>query len=412
MKGKLGRTERNLTKEKEKDKLLERLQAVYDDNVRLKQEIHVKDQEYKNKIGKLNALNSELTKQLNAKFPVIPDKDLSKTDSAAQAAALRLKVKSLNEQIHDLKEKVLQYENNMVKLNQTIDDRDPIKFESKIQQLETDNEKLQIENNRILVEMSLPKQLQTIFPKTDQLALRTLNFVHEVETNKFVKNTYSKAAGGFLSFAEKLFNKVCTPLENTGNKIMFLISKKVEFHPDSKKVIEATISAWNNSSIVGQHIQMQSKERKALEDRVRHLEKELGHVGNANQPFALMKEDKKKNDTNSQAYSIKELDNLKQQWENLPGFVKRYIKQLEGDVTTLKVKVEKRRKRKVKNEEEKETEIPSKNTQKGKTDKPDQKKKDKIDPLDPRSENEKTGKTQTKNFIIKETKTKLPQGNK
>ena len=46
---------------------------------------------------------------------------------------------------------------------------------------------------------------------------------------------------------------------------MFLISKKVEFHPDSKKVIEATISAWNNSSIVGQHIQMQSKERKALE---------------------------------------------------------------------------------------------------------------------------------------------------
>jgi len=113
MKGKLGRTERNLTKEKEKDKLLERLQAVYDDNVRLKQEIHVKDQEYKNKIGKLNALNSELTKQLNAKFPVIPDKDLSKTDSAAQAAALRLKVKSLNEQIHDLKEKVLQYENNV-----------------------------------------------------------------------------------------------------------------------------------------------------------------------------------------------------------------------------------------------------------------------------------------------------------
>jgi len=32
----------------------------------------------------------------------------------------------------------------MVKLNQTIDDRDPIKFESKIQQLETDNEKLQV----------------------------------------------------------------------------------------------------------------------------------------------------------------------------------------------------------------------------------------------------------------------------
>ena len=214
MKGKLGRTERNLTKEKEKDKLLERLQAVYDDNVRLKQEIHVKDQEYKNKIGKLNALNSELTKQLNAKFPVMPEKDLSKTDSAAQAAALRLKVKSLNEQIHDLKEKVLNYENNMVKLNQTIDDRDPARFELKIHQLNTENEKLQVENQRILVEMSLPKQLQTIFPKTDKLALKTLNFVHEIETNKFVKNTYSKAAGGFLSFAEKLFNKVCTPIES------------------------------------------------------------------------------------------------------------------------------------------------------------------------------------------------------
>ena len=102
----------------------------------------------------------------------------------------------------------------MVKLNQTIDDRDPGRFELKIRQLETDNEKLQVENSRILVEMSLPKQLQTIFPKTDKLALKTLNFVHEVETNKFVKNTYSKAAGGFLSFAEKLFNKVCTPLES------------------------------------------------------------------------------------------------------------------------------------------------------------------------------------------------------
>ena len=32
----------------------------------------------------------------------------------------------------------------MVKLNQTIDDRDPTKFESKIQQLETENEKLQV----------------------------------------------------------------------------------------------------------------------------------------------------------------------------------------------------------------------------------------------------------------------------
>ena len=62
--------------------------------------------------------------------------------------------------------------------------------------------------------MSLPKQLQTLFPKTDQLAIKTLNFVHEVEHNKFVKNTYSKAAGGFLSFAEKMFNKVCTPLES------------------------------------------------------------------------------------------------------------------------------------------------------------------------------------------------------
>jgi len=387
----MGRKEKTFTKEKEKDKLLERLQAVYDDNVRLKQEIHVKDQEHKNKVNKLNALNSELTKQLNAKFPMLNEKDVSKSDSAAQAAALRLKVKGLNEQITDFKQKMTNYEDDIVKLHQRIEDRDPAKFKSKIQDLENDNEKLQIENERILVEMTLPKQLQTLFPKTDQLAIKTLNFVHEVEHNKFVKNTYSKLAGGFLGFAEKLFNKVSTPLENTGNKIMFMISKKIEFHPDSKKVIEATISAWNNSSIVGQQLQMQSQERKALEDRVRHLEKELGHVGNANQPFALMKDDKK-NQTNSQAYSIKELDNLKQQWENLPGFVKRYIKQLEGDVTTLKVKIEKRRRKKqVKNEEQKE----DTSLKKGKLD-------------DKQKQNKTVDSRSTKNFIIKETKTKVP----
>jgi len=274
MKGKMGRKEKTFTKEKEKDKLLERLQAVYDDNVRLKQEIHVKDQEHKNKVNKLNALNSELTKQLNAKFPMLNEKDVSKSDSAAQAAALRLKVKGLNEQITDFKQKINNYEDDIVKLHQRIEDRDPAKFKSKIQDLENDNEKLQIENERILVEMTLPKQLQTLFPKTDQLAIKTLNFVHEVEHNKFVKNTYSKLAGGFLGFAEKLFNKVSTPLENTGNKIMFMISKKIEFHPDSKKVIEATISAWNNSSIVGQQLQMQSQERKALEVS-QHLNEEI-----------------------------------------------------------------------------------------------------------------------------------------
>jgi len=124
---------------------------------------------------------------------------------------------------------------------------------------------------------------------------------------------------------------------------------------------------------------------------VRHLEKELGHVGNANQPFALMKDDKK-NQTNSQAYSIKELDNLKQQWENLPGFVKRYIKQLEGDVTTLKVKIEKRRRKKqVKNEEQKE----DTSLKKGKLD-------------DKQKQNKTVDSRSTKNFIIKETKTKVP----
>jgi len=113
MKGKMGRKEKTFTKEKEKDKLLERLQAVYDDNVRLKQEIHVKDQEHKNKVNKLNALNSELTKQLNAKFPMLNEKDVSKSDSAAQAAALRLKVKGLNEQITDFKQKINNYEDDV-----------------------------------------------------------------------------------------------------------------------------------------------------------------------------------------------------------------------------------------------------------------------------------------------------------
>jgi len=42
---------------------------------------------------------------------------------------------------------------------------------------------------------------------------------------------------------------------------------------------------------------------------------------------------------NKQSYSLKELDNLKQQWENLPVFVKKYIKQLEGDVIKLQVKL-------------------------------------------------------------------------
>ena len=47
--------------------------------------------------------------------------------------------------------------------------------------------------------------------------------------------------------------------------MMYIISGKVELHPDSKKVIEATISAWNTSSIVGQQVRMQSTEIKVLE---------------------------------------------------------------------------------------------------------------------------------------------------
>ena len=52
----------------------------------------------------------------------------------------------------------------------------------------------------------------------------------------------------------------------------------------------------------------------------------------------FLEEGKKKGAENTQSYSIKDLENLKKQWEDLPVFVKKYIKQLEGDVTKLKVR--------------------------------------------------------------------------
>jgi len=110
----MGRSENLMTKEKEKDKLLGRLQAVYDENLRLKQELQVQEQDFKTRIGKLNALNSELTKQLNSKFPLIHDKDATKSDIAAQAASLRLKVKALTEENYDLKQKLQGHENEVI----------------------------------------------------------------------------------------------------------------------------------------------------------------------------------------------------------------------------------------------------------------------------------------------------------
>ena len=52
-----------------------------------------------------------------------------------------------------------------------------------------------------------------------------------------------------------------------GNKMMYIVSGKIEYHPDSKKVIEATINAWNASSLVGKHVRMQNDEIRVLEVR-------------------------------------------------------------------------------------------------------------------------------------------------
>jgi len=47
----------------------------------------------------------------------------------------------------------------------------------------------------------------------------------------------------------------------------YIVSGKIEYHPDSKKVIEATINAWNASSLVGKHVRMQNDEIRVLEVR-------------------------------------------------------------------------------------------------------------------------------------------------
>lgn len=108
-----GRTEKLAAKEKEKNKLLERLQAVYDENIKLKQDLQVQDQDYKLKISKLNALNSEMTKMLNAKYPAMTDKNVPKGDAAAHVAVLRLKMKGMTEESDELKQKIEKYESDV-----------------------------------------------------------------------------------------------------------------------------------------------------------------------------------------------------------------------------------------------------------------------------------------------------------
>lgn len=57
-----------------------------------------------------------------------------------------------------------------------------------------------------------------------------------------------------------------------------------------------------------------------------------------NRPFALMPSvEKKEGDKTQYCYSIKDAQNLQRQWNELPEFVKNYIKELEEDVKRYKV---------------------------------------------------------------------------
>jgi hypothetical protein len=38
------------------------------------------------------------------------------------------------------------------------------------------------------------------------------------------------------------------------------MTKLPEYHPEGKKIIEATLRAWNNSSIVGEQVKLQNQE--------------------------------------------------------------------------------------------------------------------------------------------------------
>lgn len=83
------------------------------------------------------------------------------------------------------------------------------------------------------------------------------------------------------------------------------------------------------------------------------MEKEVEDAGVAGRPFSLMQDGlfilinqvlnyiegpkKGEGEKNQSVYSLKDMDEHKKQWDNLPPFVKRYIKQLEAQVIGIQV---------------------------------------------------------------------------
>jgi hypothetical protein len=99
--------------------------------------------------------------------------------------------------------------------------------------------------------MKLDNQMKVLFPKHEKLALETLNFVRMMEKKTLLKKAYRGFAEGMVNYADSILKRLTPGFTDLSNKIMFIITKKADFHPDAKKMIESQIKAWNNSSIVG-----------------------------------------------------------------------------------------------------------------------------------------------------------------
>ncbi len=99
------------TAEKNRDKLIEKLESMYIENQQLKQSLDVKDQDFKVKLGKLQRLNSELVKQLNLKSKnkndesAISQTPVEGTLLGSHNAALRLKINGLIDRNKELEQR-------------------------------------------------------------------------------------------------------------------------------------------------------------------------------------------------------------------------------------------------------------------------------------------------------------------
>jgi len=106
--------------EKNKDKLIDKVEELYEENMRLKQEMHAKDQEFRIKFAKLQKYNSELVKLANTKIIQKEKTEIQnkapRPETANQMVKLRLKVAELTEKVKSLEHTISTYQKEVISL--------------------------------------------------------------------------------------------------------------------------------------------------------------------------------------------------------------------------------------------------------------------------------------------------------